>query len=132
MRASIALMHMMFERDYTASVDHDSDTPFNTDMLVGALRGLEKRELSFTQFVAMHYLAGRERAAIGEVADAIDRSRAATSRLIDDLVRAGLVVRELSEEDRRVKRVRLTAAAKGFLAALHRAHHDKPRTRHTH
>ena len=125
-------MHMMLERDYTWSVDHDSDTPFAPDALVGALRGLERRGLTFTQFVALHYIAGRGRATIGEVGGAIDRSRAATSRLIDDLVRAGLLVRQSSDEDRRVKRVRLTAAAKEFLAALHRAHHDKPRTRHSH
>jgi len=119
-------------REYAASMDHDSETPFAPDDLIGALRGLERRDLSFTQFVALHYIAGRGRPTIGEVANAIDRSRAATSRLIDELVDAGLLVREPSGEDRRTKAVRLTAAAKDFLAALHRAHHNQPRRRHAH
>jgi len=44
----------------------------------------------------------------------------------------GSLVREPSGEDRRAKAVRLTAAAKDFLAALHRAHHNHPRRRHAH
>jgi DNA-binding MarR family transcriptional regulator len=117
---------------YTAAVDHDGETPFTADSLVSALRGIERRDLTFTQFVAMHVIAGRGRPTIREVADAIDRSPAATSRLLDDLVRAGLVARASSYEDRRVKHVYVTAAAKDYLAALHKAHHDRPRRRHPH
>jgi DNA-binding MarR family transcriptional regulator len=99
---------------------------------VGALRQLGRQELTFTQLVAMDYIVRRGGPTIREVAEAIDRSPAATSRLIDDLVRAGLVARQSAEDDRRVKRVRLTTAAKDFLATLHKAHHERARPRHSH
>ncbi len=133
MRATVAYMHAIMTHDpYTPLVDHDSETPFTADSLMSALQGLDRRDLTFTQFVAMHVIAGRGRPTIREVADAVDRSPAATSRLIEDLVRAGLVARASSAEDRREKRVYLTAAAKDYLAALHRAHHERPRRRHSH
>jgi DNA-binding MarR family transcriptional regulator len=88
--------------------------------------------LTFTQLAAIDHLARGGEPTIAEIADAIDRSRAATSRLIDDLVRAGLVARRSSEQDRRVKRVRLTATAKDLLTGLHKAHHDRPRPHHSH
>src|SRR5437867_612235 len=119
-------------RSTVAAVDHDSETPFTADSLLGALRGIERRDLTFTQFVALHFIAGRGRATVGEVGEALDRSAAATSRLIDGLVRAGLLVRQVSPDDRRAKTLRLTAAAKEFLSALHRAHHDRPRRPHSH
>jgi len=99
---------------------------------LGALRQLGRRELTFTQLVAMDYIVRRGAPTIREVAEAIDRSPAATSRLIDDLVRAGLVVRQSSADDRRVKHVHLTTAAKDFLASLHKAHHERARPRHSH
>jgi DNA-binding MarR family transcriptional regulator len=99
---------------------------------VGALRQLGRRELTFTQLVAMDYIVRRGGPTIREVAEAIDRSPAATSRLIDDLVRAGLVARQSAEDDRRVKRVRLTTAANDFLATLHKAYHERARPRHSH
>lgn len=113
-------------------MDHDADTPLHAELLFAALRQIGKRELSFTQLVALQYVAGRRDATVGEVARAIDRSPAATSRLVDGLVRDGLLSREPGKEDRRAKTLRLTAAAKDFLDGLHRAHHDRPRRRHTH
>ena len=99
---------------------------------MGALRQLGRRELTFTQLVAMDYIVRRGGPTIREVAEAIDRSPAATSRLIDDLVRTGLVARQSSKDDRRVKHVHLTSAAKDFLDTLHKAHHERARPRHTH
>jgi len=113
-------------------VDHHGHSPFPAEFLLGALRQLGRRELTFTQLVAMDYIVRRGEPTIREVAEAIDRCPAATSRLIDDLVRGGLVARQSSEDDRRVKHVHLTTAAKDFLASLHKAHHDRARPRHSH
>jgi DNA-binding MarR family transcriptional regulator len=97
-------------------------SPFPAEFLLAALHQLGRRELTFTQLVAMHYVADREEATVGEVAAAIGRSRAATSRLLDALVRAGLATREESYDDRRMRRVRLTRVANDFLGGLQRGH----------
>lgn len=97
---------------------------FPAEFLLAALHQLGRRELTFTQLVAMHYVADHEEPTVGEVATAIGRSRAATSRLVDDLVRAGLAMREESDDDRRVRRVRLTRVAKDFLGGLQRGHRE--------
>jgi len=109
---------------------HERRAPYSPDFLLSALRQLGRRELTFTQLVAMHYLAEHPGAPIGDVATAIDRSRPATGRLIEDLVRAGLAVREEAADDRRVKRVRLTAKARTFLAGLRRGHSEDASRHH--
>ena len=102
---------------------------FSADFLLAALHQLGRRELTFTQLVAMHYVADRGESTVGEVAAAIGRSRAATSRLVDDLVRAGLATREGSDDDRRIRRVRLTRVAKEFLTGLQKGHREAPHGR---
>lgn len=99
-------------------------SPFQAEFLLAALHQLGRRELTFTQLVAMHYVADRGEPTVGEVATAIGRSRAATSRLVDDLVRAGFATREESNDDRRVRRVRLTRVARDFLGGLQKGHRE--------
>ncbi|HKY92849.1 MAG TPA: helix-turn-helix domain-containing protein [Nevskiaceae bacterium] len=95
---------------------------FSGEFLLAALHQLGRRELTFTQLVAMHFVADRGTPTVGEVAAAIGRSQAATSRLLEDLVRAGLAVREESKDDRRIRRVRLTRVARDFLDGLQKGH----------
>jgi DNA-binding MarR family transcriptional regulator len=132
--ASIAQMHTSprTPEPTLSALNHDGHSAFAPGSFLDALSQLGRRDLTFTQLAAIDHIAGGGEPTIAEVAEAIDRSRGATSRLIDDLVRAGLVARRSSEEDRRVKRVRLTAAAKDLLAGLHKAHHDRPRPHHSH
>ena len=133
-RASGALLHISAVRTRASLsvVVHDADRPPHADLLFAALRQIGKRELSFTQLVALQYLAGRSGATVGEVARPIDRSPAATSRLVDGLVRDGLLSREPVKDDRRAKTLRLTVAAKEFLNGIHRAHHERPHRGHAH
>ncbi len=110
---------------YTTVVARQGDSsPFPAEFLLAALHQLGRRELTFTQLVAMHYVADHGQPTVGEVAAAIGRSRAATSRLVDDLVRAGLATRAESKDDRRVRRVQLTRVAKDFLAGLQKGHRE--------
>lgn len=102
---------------------------FAAEFLLAALHQLGRRELTFTQLVAMHYVADRGEPTVGEVAAAIGRSRAATSRLVDDLVRAGLATREESNDDRRIRRVRLTRVARDFLGGLQKGHREAAHSR---
>lgn len=53
-----------------------------------------------------------------DLAERAGLSRAAVTRLLDSLVRDGLVVRRADPEDRRAKRVELTAAGRGVVQAV--------------
>lgn len=67
-------------------------------------------ELSFTQIKALCALEGDEQRSVKALADGLGVSLAAMSRALDGLFERGLVSREEDPDDRRMKRVRLTAA----------------------
>lgn len=86
------------------------------------LEALGLLDLSLSQSKLMHRLeaAGRE-LSLGQVADSIGISLPTASRLVDDLVRRGLVERREDESDRRLKRVGLSAAGQAALRRLNAA-----------
>jgi len=90
----------------------------NADLFeaVGAL------ELTITQIKLLHHLddASRE-LTLKEGAELVHVSLPAASRLVDDLVRRGLVERNEDTEDRRMKRVRLTDAGGAVIRKLNAA-----------
>jgi MarR family transcriptional regulator, organic hydroperoxide resistance regulator len=66
-------------------------------------------ELSLTQIKLLHHLDDASSdLALKEAAESVHVSLPAASRMVDDLVRRGFVVRNEDAEDRRMKRVRLT------------------------
>jgi len=66
-------------------------------------------DLSLTQVKLLHHLEGQPRElTLGEAGDLVHVSLPAASRLVEDLVRRGLVARNEDAQDRRMKRVRLT------------------------
>ncbi|PSK96258.1 DNA-binding MarR family transcriptional regulator [Murinocardiopsis flavida] len=90
------------------------------DFALEALRGLEHNEPSMIQ-VATLYLLDRSGAPTQrELAERIGRSVSATSRLIDQLVRRGLVARRDDPEDRRARRIVLTETGTAFLRRFER------------
>ena len=82
--------------------------------------------ISLTGFEALRRIAEApgERASMGEVADALGLSRAAVTSTINRLVAEGLVVRERSQEDRRLLHARLTPAGRQRFAAAVVTHDD--------
>ncbi len=71
---------------------------------------ISELDLSLTQLKALAQLKGRsEELSVREISEALGLSLATTSRTVDGLCRRGLVSRTEDLEDRRVKRVRLTA-----------------------
>jgi DNA-binding MarR family transcriptional regulator len=82
--------------------------------------------ISLTGFEALRRIAEApgERASMGEVADALGLSRAAVTSTINRLVAEGLVVRERSQEDRRLLHARLTPAGRERFAAAAVTHDD--------
>jgi len=89
---------------------------------VGTFRTIGELDLSFTQLKTLSLLEadGQERS-VKALAESLGASLPAMSRAIDGLFERGLVRREEDRSDRRMKRVRLTAAGQSVLAALNDA-----------
>ena len=73
------------------------------ELVIGFASQLGELRLGFTQLAALYVLADGSTLTIGELAESINRSPSATSRLIDGLVKRRLVERQAEEEDRRQK-----------------------------
>jgi DNA-binding MarR family transcriptional regulator len=86
------------------------------------LQALEESGLTMSQCKALLALAGPGESAeprhIGEIADRLGLSLPAMSRAVDGLVRKRLITRVEDEEDRRVRRVALTAKGEQFVGKL--------------
>jgi DNA-binding MarR family transcriptional regulator len=77
-------------------------------------------ELSMTQLATLYVLDAGEPVSLGGLADRIGRSVSATSRLVDALVRRGLVERREHPSDRRVRRIALADDGDALLRRLER------------
>ena len=78
----------------------------------GVIQAIDDSGLSFPQMKALVTLAGREEAepaTVKEVAERLGISLASASRAVDTLVRRELATRVEDPEDRRIRRVSLTA-----------------------
>jgi DNA-binding MarR family transcriptional regulator len=79
-------------------------------------------DLSLTQLRLLATLARREdEIALGELAELTSVSLAAASRTVESLLQRGYIVRRECERDRRVKRVRLSAAGRALVDAINAA-----------
>jgi DNA-binding MarR family transcriptional regulator len=74
--------------------------------------------LTLPQLVTLHVLDHLGPRSVSDVADRIRLSRAATSHLVDRLVRMGLVGRSEAPDDRRQKRVTLLEKGKALVDRL--------------
>lgn len=75
-------------------------------------------ELSMSQSEVVSYLSEKKETTMGELSDHISVSLSAMTGVVDRLVQKGAVSRDRDESDRRVVRVRLTAAGKKLAAAV--------------
>ncbi|MDQ6836222.1 MAG: MarR family transcriptional regulator [Actinomycetota bacterium] len=79
-------------------------------------------ELTITQIKLLHQLEGSgHELTLKEAAERIPLSLPAASRTVEDLVRRGLIQRHEDAEDRRMKRVALTAAGSSVIRRLNAA-----------
>ena len=90
------------------------------ELVIGFASQLGDLRLGFTQLAALYVLADGSTLTIGELAESINRSPSATSRLIDGLVKRRLVERRAEEEDRRQKTLRLTPRGHAVLRVVDR------------
>ena len=68
-----------------------------------------ENDISFSQLKGLHHLFNASELSVKELGDQLGLSVAAMSRAADGLVQRGLVDRTEDPEDRRIKRLRLTA-----------------------
>ena len=79
-------------------------------------------ELTLTQIKLLHHLDDESsQLTLKEAAESVHVSLPAASRMVDDLVRRGFVARTEDSEDRRMKRVRLTADGGAVIRRLNAA-----------
>lgn len=95
------------------------------ELVIGFASQLGEMRLGFTQLAALYVLADSGTMTIGELAEVINRSPSATSRLVDGLVRRRLVERRVEEEDRRQRTLQLTPRGAALLRVVDRARADQ-------
>jgi DNA-binding MarR family transcriptional regulator len=95
------------------------------ELVVGFASQLGGLRLGFTQLAALYILAEGRTTTISDLADTLNRSPSATSRLVDGLVRRRLVERRSETEDRRQKTLWLTQRGRALLRLVDRARADQ-------
>ena len=112
------------ERDRLADDIGDFRRAMIPGFLLHLLRGFEGDEPSLIQIATLYVLDRPSAPTLRELAERIDRSVSATSRLVDQLVRRGLTDRHEDPDDRRARRIALTKRGTDFLREFERARAD--------
>jgi DNA-binding MarR family transcriptional regulator len=95
------------------------------ELVIGFAAQLGELRLGFTQLAALYVVADGGTTTIADLADTINRSPSATSRLVDGLVRRRLLERREEPDDRRMKSVWLTERGRALLGLIDRARADQ-------
>ncbi|MGH3877425.1 MAG: MarR family winged helix-turn-helix transcriptional regulator [Actinophytocola sp.] len=124
----------------TSATSVDSSVDAVTEDVVSFLSNLKKSgeahilgvaaglDLTFSQLRAMFVLADcQEELAVHELAARLGSSMATSGRVVQALSRAEMVTRREDEQDRRVKRVRLTEQGRVLVAGFVHAHREAVR-----
>ncbi len=85
------------------------------EFLIGMLRQMGDTEPNLPQMATLYVLDGGASPTVGELAEQLGRSTSVTSRLVDAMVTRGWVDRVEDADDRRAKRLGITAAGQKFL-----------------
>lgn len=95
------------------------------ELLVGMTRQLGDQDIGFAQLATLYAATGTEALSVADLAEILGRSPSATSRLVTDMVRRGLVTREEEVADRRQRLVVPTARGVALLGVFDRARADQ-------
>jgi DNA-binding MarR family transcriptional regulator len=95
------------------------------ELVIGFAHQLPTLDIGFTQLAALYALAGPGTITVGDLAEQLDRSPSATSRLVSALVKRGYVVRSDEVADRRQQVLSLTSGGNALLATVDRARADQ-------
>jgi DNA-binding MarR family transcriptional regulator len=90
------------------------------DGFLDAIRAMDDHDLSVAQMATLMLLDAEGSCTVSDLASDLGRSLSATSRLLDQLVRRGLVTRAEDPHDRRVKRVALAERGRALIGRVQR------------
>lgn len=93
-------------------------TSIQRDLVPSLVRMHDEDDLRVLHSAVLHVLDRGQAPTIKELATVIQRSVSRTSRITDQLVRRGLVARQEDSDDRRARRLTLTAEGKALLGRL--------------
>jgi MarR family transcriptional regulator for hemolysin len=83
-----------------------------TRVITGLARTMRDQELTVAQIAVLHQLDQQAEARVSALAEALELSNSATSRLVAELVRRGLVTSRQDTGDRRARNVALSASGR--------------------
>ena len=95
------------------------------DLVIGFAHQLGSLDIGFTQLAALYAVAGTVTLTVGDLAEQLDRSPSATSRLVDGLVARGYLERAEEVADRRQRVLALTAEGNALLSTVDRSRADQ-------
>ena len=83
---------------------------------------VSKEGLGLSDFMVLEVLLHKGTLTISAIGEKVLLANASMTSVIDRLETKRLVVRRSSEEDRRIRRIELTAKGKAFIAEIYRRH----------
>ena len=95
------------------------------ELVIGFAHQLGSLDIGFTQLAALYAVAGPVTLTVGDLAEQLDRSPSAASRLVSELVERGYLERAEEVADRRQRVLALTADGQALLSAVDRARADQ-------
>lgn len=101
-----------------AELMRDLITMHMNDIVGELLDVMGRHNLSMAQIVTLHILHRNGAMSVSQIANELHLSLAATSHLVDRLVRMGLVLRSENAQDRRHKQVTIAPAGATIVAHL--------------
>lgn len=95
------------------------------ELVIGFAHQLGSLDLGFTQLAALYAVSGPVTLTVADLAEQLDRSPSATSRLVSGLVEHGYLERREEVADRRQRNLSLTAEGVALLGTVDRARADQ-------
>ena len=95
------------------------------ELVIGFAHQLGSLDIGFTALAALYAIGGPTTLTIGDLAEQLDRSPSATSRLVDGLVRRGYLERTEEVVDRRQRVLSLTDEGRAMIATIDRDRADQ-------
>ena len=95
------------------------------ELVIGIAHQMGSLDVGFTQLAALYAIGGPVTLTVGDLAEQLDRSPSATSRLVGGLVAGGYVERFEEVADRRQRVLALTPEGQALLAGVDRERADQ-------